>query len=119
MEVPGGAAGLRLGLDLGEAVVVGAGADGGLGVEVHLAGPEGDRDPLGRDGEPLRFDPEAQELFDAFRDTLERRLRSEAMAATPAFESHLAKYRSLMPTLALLVETIEAVARGRQPGAFP
>ncbi|NOX54295.1 MAG: DUF3987 domain-containing protein [Planctomycetes bacterium] len=56
------------------------------------------------DGEPvpwLRFSPEAQEIFDSWRADLERRLRGEDMP--PALEAHLAKYRSLMPSLALLV----------------
>jgi Protein of unknown function (DUF3987) len=53
----------------------------------------------------LRFDAGAQEIFDAWRDDLEQRLRSEEMA--PALEAHLAKYRSLMPSLALLFELID------------
>lgn len=53
----------------------------------------------------LRFDAVAQEVFDAWRDDLERRLRSEEMA--PALEAHIAKYRSLMPSLALLFELID------------
>jgi hypothetical protein len=53
----------------------------------------------------LRFDAGAQEVFDAWRDELERRLRSEEMA--PALEAHIAKYRSLMPSLALLFELID------------
>jgi hypothetical protein len=61
----------------------------------------------------LRFDPEAQDFFDAWRDRLETRLRSEEMAARPAFESHLAKYRSLMPTLALLFFLIDWAAGER------
>jgi hypothetical protein len=58
----------------------------------------------------LRFDAEAQNFFDAWRDRLEQRLRSEEMAARPAFESHLAKYRSLMPILALLFYLIDWAA---------
>jgi Protein of unknown function (DUF3987) len=50
----------------------------------------------------LRFAPDAQALFDAWRHELESRLRSEELSATPTFESHLAKFRSLMPSLALL-----------------
>ena len=61
------------------------------------------------DGEipTLRFAPDAQELFNDWRKALENRLRSPALAATPALESHLAKYRSLMPSLALLFDLIE------------
>jgi len=50
----------------------------------------------------LRFGSPAQDLFDAWRTRLERRLRSSELASTPAFEAHVAKYRSLMPSLALL-----------------
>jgi hypothetical protein len=61
------------------------------------------------DGEipTVRFAPDAQELFNEWRQNLETRLRSPALAATPALESHLAKYRSLMPSLALLFHLIE------------
>ena len=55
---------------------------------------EGDRVPW------LRFDAAAQALFDDWRADLERRLRTEDLP--PALESHLAKYRSLAPSLALL-----------------
>jgi putative DNA primase/helicase len=48
----------------------------------------------------LRFAPDAQEAFDEWRAALESRLRSDDMH--PAMESHLAKYRSLAPSLALL-----------------
>jgi len=49
----------------------------------------------------LRFDQEAQSLFDDWRAKLEERLRSGDLH--PALESHLAKYRSLIPSLALLI----------------
>ncbi len=58
----------------------------------------------------LRFAPDAQELFDAWRSDLERRLREPEMASCPAFESHLAKYRSLMPSLALIFHLTECVS---------
>jgi len=48
----------------------------------------------------LRFDGEAQEIFDEWRSTLEARLRSTDLH--PALESHLAKYRKLVPSLALI-----------------
>jgi putative DNA primase/helicase len=54
----------------------------------------------------LRFASKAQELFDTWRAELERRIREENMP--PALESHLAKYRSLMPSLALLFELIDS-----------
>jgi hypothetical protein len=49
----------------------------------------------------LQFTPEAQEAFDEWRLGLERRLRSGDDHA--ALESHFAKYRSLLPSLALLI----------------
>ena len=53
----------------------------------------------------LRFSEAAQSVFDAWRNNLERRLRDE-FAHEPALEAHLAKYRSLMPSLALLFHLI-------------
>jgi putative DNA primase/helicase len=50
----------------------------------------------------FRFSPDAQELFVAFLTELEGKLRSTDLH--PAMVSHLAKYRSLMPALALLFE---------------
>jgi uncharacterized protein DUF3987 len=49
----------------------------------------------------LRFGADAQERFDAWRTQLENKLRSDS--EHPAFEAHLAKYRKLVPALALLV----------------
>ena len=48
----------------------------------------------------LRFDEGAQEDFRNWRTDLERRLHSGDLS--PAFEGHLAKYRKLVPTLALM-----------------
>ena len=53
----------------------------------------------------LRFTPEAQALFDAWRGQLERQLREET--DHPVLVSHLAKYRSLMPALALLFHLVD------------
>jgi len=50
----------------------------------------------------FRFDGDAQELFVAWLTDLEGRLR--AVGVHPALVSHLSKYRSLMPSLALLFE---------------
>ncbi|WP_296707184.1 DUF3987 domain-containing protein [Rhodoblastus sp.] len=47
----------------------------------------------------LRFDAAAQELFDDWRKGLEFRLRSGDL--TPALESHLAKFRKLVPAIAI------------------
>jgi hypothetical protein len=63
----------------------------------------------------LRFCEDAQELFDSWREELERRVRSNELKDAPAFESHLAKYRSLLPSLALLLHLVD-VAGGEYPG---
>ena len=53
-----------------------------------------------RDGPPfLRFDPEALEAFTEWRTGFEADLRTGDLY--PALESHLAKYRKLVPALAL------------------
>ncbi|MHB8255866.1 MAG: YfjI family protein [Acidiferrobacterales bacterium] len=49
----------------------------------------------------LRFDEAAQELFSEWRANLEHYIRGGNEHA--AFESHLAKYRKLVPALALLI----------------
>lgn len=48
----------------------------------------------------FRFDDMAQALFEEWLTELESRLRGEELH--PAMQAHLAKYRSLMPSLALL-----------------
>lgn len=53
----------------------------------------------------LRFSSYAQHLFDAWRSKLESRLRSDDRES-PVFESHLAKFRSLVPSLALIFHLI-------------
>ncbi len=58
----------------------------------------------------LRFSTEAQKEFDRWRANLEMRLRSGTL--TPTLESHLAKFRKLVPTLALLIHVID---EGRGP----
>ena len=74
-----------------------------------------DADSLGvpaNDGDipALRFAPDAQELFTEWRANLEARLRSTETESTPAFESHLAKYRSLMPSIALIDHLVTSVS---------
>ena len=54
----------------------------------------------------LRFDWEAQRAFNAWREKLEFRLRDDSLH--PALEAHLAKYRSLIPSLALLFHIADA-----------
>ena len=58
----------------------------------------------------LRFDADAQELFDEWRARLERRLREDG--EHPAIESHLAKYRSLIPSIALLIHLADSPSGG-------
>ena len=58
----------------------------------------------------LRFAPDAQALFDAWRAALEAKLRSDD--DHPVLLSHLAKYRSLMPSLALIIHLVDGVDRG-------
>ncbi len=53
----------------------------------------------------LRFEAGAQDCFDAWRTDLEAQLRSGA--DHPAVEAHFAKYRSLIPTLALILHIAE------------
>jgi putative DNA primase/helicase len=60
----------------------------------------------------LRFDPQAQGFFDGWREELENRLRSAADSAL--LQCHLSKYRSLMPSLALLFHLIDVVG-GQSP----
>src|SRR5262249_39248871 len=57
----------------------------------------------------VRFTPDAQDLFDDWRCALEHRLRSAEFTACPAYESHVAKYRSLMPKLALIFHAADSV----------
>ena len=65
------------------------------------------------DGEipALRLSPEAQIVADTWRTELEAKIRSHEMECAPAFESHLSKYRSLMPSLALIFDLVDAVDR--------
>ena len=48
----------------------------------------------------VRFSKEGQGFFNEWRDNLEGKIRNKDLH--PALESHLSKYRSLMPSLALL-----------------
>ena len=58
----------------------------------------------------LRFEAAAQARFDAWRGDVEQTLRAEA--EHPVWRSHVAKYRSLMPSLALIGHLIDGVAGG-------
>jgi putative DNA primase/helicase len=57
----------------------------------------------------LRFSEDAQELFSAWRQVLEDKVRGEH-GLHPAFIGHLAKYRSLLPSLAGLFELADLAA---------
>ena len=59
------------------------------------------------------FDGKAQQLFDEYRRELEHRLRREGMPAV--LESHLAKFRSLMPSLAVIFHIAEDSAASEIP----
>jgi putative DNA primase/helicase len=63
-------------------------------------------------GKPLRFRwaADAQRAFTQWRARLEVRVRGEELH--PALVSHLSKYRSLMPSLALLFELADRAAFG-------
>ena len=52
----------------------------------------------------LRFSPEAQAMFDGWRCALEERIRRQD--EVPAFTDHLSKFRSLVPSLSLIVELL-------------
>ena len=54
----------------------------------------------------LRLTPEAQAEFDPWREKLETRIRDGGMH--PALESHVAKYRGLVPRLALITHLIDS-----------
>ena len=62
----------------------------------------------GADIPALRFTPAGQDIFDTWRHELETRLRSDH-GLPASLESHLAKYRSLMPSLALIFHLVEVV----------
>jgi len=60
----------------------------------------------------LHFDDRAQELFNIWRSNLEVRLR--ANDESPLLESHLAKYRKLMPQMAFMSHIVQVIAGGFQ-----
>lgn len=57
----------------------------------------------------VQFDDGAQEFFQTWLSELENDLRSDTFD-TPALESHIAKYRSLMPSLALVFHLLDCVS---------
>jgi hypothetical protein len=56
----------------------------------------------------LHFSDDAQACFDSWRETLENRLRNGS--TSHLFASHLSKYRSLFPSLALLFHLVDYAA---------
>lgn len=56
----------------------------------------------------LRFSAEAQSTFNSWLEKHENRLRSE-LEDSPAFESHLSKYKKLMPALALIFHVLDSI----------
>ena len=56
----------------------------------------------------LHFDDEAQEFFDGWRAHLEKRIRDPS--EHPVIVAHLAKYRSLMPSLALIFHLCDSLS---------
>lgn len=64
-------------------------------------------DPTTGEAAPVvyRFSPDAQDAFDEWRSDFERELRSGSYH--PAMESHLSKYRKVVPALALLCALAE------------
>ncbi|MBI2603191.1 MAG: DUF3987 domain-containing protein [Deltaproteobacteria bacterium] len=61
----------------------------------------------------IRFTSSAQEIADRWRENLETRLLSGTIS--PVLESHLSKYRSLMPSLALIFEVTDSLCEGDFP----
>ena len=59
-----------------------------------------------------RFDEDAQDLFREWLPELDRKVLSSELH--PALSSHLAKYRSLMPSLALLFELADGDGAGNR-----
>ncbi len=65
--------------------------------------------------EPARFDEAAQKLFDAWFCSLHQELRADDIS--PAIESHFGKYKSLIPSLAVLVHLADDESHSPLVGA--
>jgi putative DNA primase/helicase len=81
----------------------------------QAAGAARDRGPYGdEEGLPfLRFDVAAYDRFVEWLSDLEKRLREDLH---PALEAHLAKYRKLVPALALIGHLVDC---GKGPVGLP
>ena len=66
----------------------------------------------------LTFDAEAQQIWNDWRDKLEGRLRGHEFEGAPGFESHLSKYRSLVPSLAAVFHLVQVAAPGMHADAL-
>ncbi|TSA87902.1 DUF3987 domain-containing protein [Deinococcus detaillensis] len=74
----------------------------------------------GEDEPPsLPFSDEAQPMWEEWRDALENRLRGGEVEHAPAFESHVSKYRSLAPSLALVFHVVELAAPDMDANQLP
>jgi len=62
----------------------------------------------------LRFAPDAQAFFSEWRTDLEQKVRTQD--EHPVLEAHLSKYRSLMPSLALLFHLLAVVGGTAEGG---
>jgi len=60
---------------------------------------------LPEEGVPRRFSIDAQEVFNQWRHELENRIRGGELH--PSLEAHLTKYRSLLPSITLLLDLAE------------
>lgn len=60
----------------------------------------------------VQFDDDAQDFFQTWLSELENDLRSDTFD-TAALESHVAKYRSLMPSLALIFHLLDCVSNNQ------
>jgi len=54
----------------------------------------------------LRFDPNAQQIFNEWYTNLNRRIRSDDLRQTPLLASHLSKFSKLIPSLALIFHIV-------------
>jgi hypothetical protein len=64
----------------------------------------------------IRFDAEAQEVFDGWRAEFEPRFREAVGEYPAAIESHFMKYRSLFASLALIFEAVDFVDNAEGAG---
>ena len=64
----------------------------------------------------VRFDDAAQDEWSTWRANLEKRLRSGELA--PALEAHLSKYRSLVPSIALISHLADSTSGPVSGGAL-